>query len=992
MQIEDFLRRVVPAAGNYLNVTYNKEPHTRNKKTWSYRSFPLARLNDAAGFIRWGAAKGFEMYHALAAFKAGTLRTNAQGQQWMDVRREQANVHLIQTLVIDADVSRVGDGKAANMVFATKHDALAWCLTFCQTINLPRPNLCVSSGYGLHFYWVLDTALTRDQWQPLADALRAAMQVHAWVGDVSPTVDSARILRPPETWNQKGAVGVAVEVLPRFTAPDYAVSLITQALQPFIGVSAPRSGTPGGATVHPINLGPKPAHAGASVNVGANASVGITKREYNVSVIATRCAQVASSLANHGNGDQYPLWYRGHLTLFDFCVDGDDYVHPISDGDPRYDPQNVDNHKAAIKAELAAKPHLGAPLCASYDTYRKGICDQCPFWGQIKSPLTLGVASDPDELPPNYRRMDTPQRIEHFEGDNKTGQWKLLMLGDVKSPELHVLDGGGRRIVFLYEMAGVAKLSVLNDFDLGGGPGQHNLLRKQNLPTDRHSCGPVGDFILAWINKLRAQHAVTVDVVQPYGWHYNLQGELTGLAIAGNYYRRDGTMQLVAGGDPIMNHLYTAKGTMDNWRTAAALFEGEHPALQLIIALSFAAPLVALLGDVRGMSWNFHGSSGTGKTSAIKVGQAVWADFTMIQSMKDSPNSVMHALTMPKILTRYWDEMQVAKDEKQQFYDLIFSLPVGREKTRLTSDIKLREAGSWETMLVMSSNRSYWDYLTDINMGTDAAILRLFECPVLKQDRPDMPGVGLKLKATEKNYGHAGAVYAQWLAANLDRVRDDLQKARELLRRELGTQDDERFFLTGMVCAILGAKYARKLRLFDFDLAGVFGYLKDCFARMRVARGLQVMVEATGEYDLERVMGQYLAAQSDYQLHTVGAASHSAKQVPTTVEPRGQEVRVHISEQPPMLRFTTESFRLWCQDHNHANSAIVAQLKMNWGAVETRGYLGAGTNYKQLMKSTQLHIPLVGALSQGLQNLQLVPTPPRAAGPAVPTPGNQVKL
>ena len=226
MKLEDFLARVVPASGNYLIIAYNKKPGGKpDPRAWSSRTYAATDYVGAAGMIRWCVRMKYDTYHALAAFSLASVGTNGQGQQYTTARRVQDNVQAMRVLVMDADVARAGDGKDPGKVFADRREATRWLLTFTRATGMPQPNLCVSSGYGLHWYWVLEDALAPDDWQRLADALKNAMVAHGWTGDTSVTIDSSRILRPPETVNLKDLANPApVEVLPKFLASEYPVS------------------------------------------------------------------------------------------------------------------------------------------------------------------------------------------------------------------------------------------------------------------------------------------------------------------------------------------------------------------------------------------------------------------------------------------------------------------------------------------------------------------------------------------------------------------------------------------------------------------------------------------------------------------------------------------------------------------------------------------------------------------------------------------------
>jgi hypothetical protein len=995
VQLEGFLARVIPATGNYLIISYNKEPTKKNPRAWGSRSYPASAIDDAAGLVRWAVSKGFDVYHALAAFTAGEVKTSRDGKQYFQVKREQANAQLLKTLVIDADVARPGDGKNPATVFATRGNAVRWMLDFTVATGLPRPNLAVSSGYGIHFYWVLEEELPVGVWQPLADAMKAAMLAHQWVGDTSITIDAARILRPPETHNWKSGTATPVTVLPRFNAGDYPVAMIERALAPYVGIQVQQRATgthgplPGGATVHPIgSLGPRPTHVNGGSHLNQNAHAGLPQRPYSFKAIAGRCAQVNQSLASHGNGDPYQLWYLGHLTLAAFCTDGDDFVHPISDGDLRYNQANVDAHYAQAKTEIARKG-LGAPTCAEYDNHRAGVCQGCPFYTKLVSPISLGI--DDGDLPEGYRRATTPERIErlvfHGKGD---AEWEQLVTGNAHTAVLDELKLGGHAITFTYEKAGKQRCMSLADFEAEPRHIQ-GLLCRQGMSVDRHNAANVGDFLVAWINKLRDAHAERLSQIKPFGWAWNADAERIGLAVAGTHYRRDGTEERITGGDPMINAAYTPSGTFAGWRAGAALFEGANarPDLQALIATSFGAPLIALAGDVRGMSFNFWSTeSGIGKSSAIRIGQSIWGDFKLLQAMKDTPNSVMRSLSIPRFLVRYWDELQVPKEWRQSFCDLIFSMPVGREKSRLTSEIVLRESGEWETMLVFTSNRSCADYLLDNNQATDAGVLRLFECPMIKIKLPLDPKVGLLLKSTETNYGHAGRMYAQWLAVNMQVAIDTVARMMSSLIVNLNAQQEERFYIAGMACTLVGAIFAKRLGLFDFDVKAMEAYLRVCFLAMRAARGAQTLVASAGGYDLEEVFSQYLYDQADYTLHTKTLARQGVNKVDVIYSPRWNTVKAQIAEVPAVARLSRQLFQEWLSLRNLPARTIVAQMTKQWNAVETRASLGSGTPFKG-GQIWVVDVPLVGSLTAHLpaQSLAIQTTPKPA-----PVPGNQPRI
>jgi hypothetical protein len=121
-------------------------------------------------------------YFACATFKDNTSR-------------KQENVAMIKSFFVDIDCG-------ADKPYKIKEDGLIALQRWCKELKLPRPTL-VDSGRGLHAYWVLEEAITREEWQPVADVFKASQAAYKFYVDPAVSADSARILRVPGTHNYK---------------------------------------------------------------------------------------------------------------------------------------------------------------------------------------------------------------------------------------------------------------------------------------------------------------------------------------------------------------------------------------------------------------------------------------------------------------------------------------------------------------------------------------------------------------------------------------------------------------------------------------------------------------------------------------------------------------------------------------------------------------------------------------------------------------------
>jgi hypothetical protein len=184
------------------------------------------------------------------------------------------------------------------------------------------------------------------------------------------------VLHPPGTYNHKGDQRRAVTILSesgiRYTPPELeAASWLTQAP----GASRSRDGDDHEAP---------PAHLEPIVD-----GCGWLRH----------CRDDATTLTE-------PEWYA-MLSMLGRCEDGDELAHAWSKPYPGYTPENTD---AKLNHALGAGPRT-CPNIATLTGNR--YCRDCPSWGRIKSPITLG-----------YRRQASDER--HTSQDDGGDPWRFI--------------------------------------------------------------------------------------------------------------------------------------------------------------------------------------------------------------------------------------------------------------------------------------------------------------------------------------------------------------------------------------------------------------------------------------------------------------------------------------------------------------------------------------------------------------------------------------
>ena len=159
-----------------------------DRKAGKFRNHPVKNVDEALHIAQALSEAGVDAYFACAEYKTTDSRT-------------AANVSGAYAFWADIDC---GEAKAASgKGYLTEADALVAVKKFCTDAALPMPTHIVSSGSGLHIYWVLDSVTDRETWQMYAGKLKTITKALGFLADDSRTSDIASVLRIPGTLNFK---------------------------------------------------------------------------------------------------------------------------------------------------------------------------------------------------------------------------------------------------------------------------------------------------------------------------------------------------------------------------------------------------------------------------------------------------------------------------------------------------------------------------------------------------------------------------------------------------------------------------------------------------------------------------------------------------------------------------------------------------------------------------------------------------------------------
>lgn len=942
MELSDFLAAVVPPGVIVVGRRVQRQ-RENGELYWTVAHTCSRTHSDAVRTIEHLSAGHEDVYYALASFKQGFHPNPQTNKKQLRVR---SNVASLQALWFDIDFKGAyPDAKTAVLALRA----------FSQATAVPAPALLVGSGNGLHAYWPLTAPVPLERWQRLADALKQAAKAQGLGADLACTADSCRVLRPPGTTNWKDPSNPKPVRLLYGSGKTYEYDEMEAALAPWF--EAKRTFT-------------LPTHSSNSELTG-----GLGTREVVLSSFAEvikHCGVLKHVSEAHGADSIEPEW-MATLQLLKHCEDGEMWVHPVSDGHPGYTPSATDRKWEQRKANTA-----GPTLCSTFEGYRPAICAKCPHNGFIKTPLQLGVEGTQaiEGLPTGWRVAPNKRGVERMmitdAGEGKTEkEWvRVLRYIPMNLRATRSIVTGRYELLFDVEMQNSKPwAATLPGGVLGNVRKLCEVMADSGLIFKGRESKDFVDLMSTWLEKLQAARRVA-DVTEQLGWLSD-EEKLIGFSTGPTTYYTDGRVRNDVRASrefSAISRFYEARGGLEPWKHVARFIaEQNNPAFTAILASAFGSPLLRFTGLSGGILAIVSTASGVGKSSALKCSQAVWGSPTHgVNAVDDTPKSVARKLGFLNNLPAFWDELRGRKTV-EDFLTLAFQITQGKEKSRLDSSAQLREASTWETMLIVASNESIFDAMGRGTQGSDAGVVRTFEIFVepFAMDR-NRAEIALMFEKLNTNYGHAGRVYAQYLATHAVEVQTRVQDTFTALARAGKMDAQERFWFAIMAALIVGAELAEKLDLVQIDRRRLLKFLMQTLQRLRGRSG-----EALHTTDPAEVLAAFMQSYQDRGL-TVdrfpAPRQNTTSYVPEIVggAPRADKIVYHVSRDERLLRVPLNEFMRWAEHRGLPAFTILKRLTNEGEAKQVRCRLGIGTKWElPPQRCLQLSLDVVGRATAG---------------------------
>jgi len=794
VRAQEFLEVALPTAGLYCLVNIKNGVVRHSFTTGISELLTRASAYDA---------DGYDCYFACATFS--------------EKERKQEHAFKLKSFFFDIDIG--ADKASSGKGYAAREEGVTALKSFCQKLHLPKPSI-IDSGRGMHVYWTMENEVPVQQWQPVASALKQAALDNDLYIDPAVPADSARILRIPGTNNYKGDDPKPVRVLT--TGRPVSIGQVWESVKSY-EVKRPAF-QPTKRTLDPVTqalLG----------NYSANFAK-LARR----SIKGEGCNQITHILKNKED-QAYDLWTAA-LTIAVHCEDGDTAIHKISKGHPDYDP------KATI--EKANSGFHGPRTCAWYKTMsgHGSLCNGCAqsitspiqlgrvvntHEGEIVSEVKVEVQEDAEVPSTGIATLSIPEMpFPYFRGKNG-GIYRKSQDPDADDALVyeHDLFIVKRMVDPVYKDCVTFRLHLPHDpvreFTVPVRDTQsidkfRDILSDHSIVTSKAQLQNLMGYTNAFVNnllrKMKAEEART-----QFGWVDANTKFIVGtreIAAGGASYSPPSkvTTQLAPFMDPV--------GDYAEWRAAFNMYVGYPGAEPQVFALmtAFGAPLMKFSGTPGALVSLVNTTSGTGKTSTLRLVNSVWGHpdkLTLIQD--DKLLAKIHRLGVMGNLPVTVDE--VTNETPDNLSDFAYTVTQGRGRNRMRSDVNEERINrtTWSTICTCTGNASVLDKLAANKATSEGEMMRVLEFTV---SLVDVEGAYELLNSLHENYGHAGSLYAQALVKNANKLPALLDNMRAKVINALGAHAKERFWVNTISVTLVGATIAKRLGLHDYDLEGLF--------------------------------------------------------------------------------------------------------------------------------------------------------------------------
>jgi hypothetical protein len=938
MDTKTFLQAILPTQGHYV-LAYK----TKSSKAIRHAVFDSIDEMSAAA-LRLDA-QGSTVYHACASY--------VERKYWDDQKKKNrvrtvSNAGWTRSQWIDIDI---GEG---TKKYPDKKAAIDALTSLCTGLKIPAPTI-VSSGTGLHCYWVFTRDVAKAEAQMWMPTFKQALDDREFRHDPVRTADIASVLRPAGTTHRKSDPGKPVKVLREGKPVDpdtfYGALPVTIQRIPAVAIEDEDEWTTGIKPEYPPS---------------------------DTMQVAKACRAIRYFIKQNGAVEE-PAW-RAVIGVLKHTTSGEKAIHHWSAGDARY---NRSETQAKIDGYAAAPS-----TCKYIEGTELGVaCEKCPVRGKITSPISLGYSIDNPPVkkeqpaaavaPPPAQTAPTMQLANNLSPETlpfwpKGYQWdgtylhRFISAAESKTGEAHwrpfsntlyypfmryETEDNKRaiRICALTEPKHnrwrtfeIEATKISEQQALAYALGAHEVLYMPKSKEDNRQ------YVQDVLYGLRTS-GVDTSTYTSFGWY----GE--DFIIGNKRIRPTGKVEEIFLSDNIPSELRGSlgeAGTVDEWvRLINEIYNRPNAEpFQFVILCALAAPLVHLCNSDshHGLPVALTGESGNAKTVTSAVACSVFGDPRRFVIQANEEGTTLRALLkrvntfrhLPMVL----DEITGRAAEELQ--GMLFALANGKPKLRLRSDGNEIDPGqAWATNTFVTGNLSIMRLLATSDRSKAAATqVRCFEIP-LRADYLSKTFGDINAKQLVENdllghnYGTVGMKYLKAVVKNRKKIMAQLTRARTQFKPTSVDDTRERFYNDLVATAMVAGQIAQQLGLVQFDLKAVHKWARAHMSSLRTTRSSSL--DTSQDY-----MQAFLSRMARHTLLTETFGGRKGGQRENIQAPQFEMLARNATKDRRML-VTVKAFKDWCREQN-VNEQWLQEQWVNGGMIEMampRVRIGQGTSY-----------------------------------------------
>ena len=952
MDTKQFLKLVTPDGIRCIAMQAEK----------GFVQWPAHELDEAVALAEWIDSKQKNAFFALATFKETYTNDNNKTR----VKRKRKNADSLKSLWVDLDFKDCPDPTMAGALLEVRN--------FLAKTDWPKPTAIVSSGNGMHLYWPLSSPVPYESWLPLAQAFKNMCIASGLPADHACTADASRVLRPVGTHNWKDADNPKAVVWVGGSGHcfDFA-DLSTRAGS--VGSVRDGSRTRDSEGDRQVSL---PEHLKRAVGGDTKEFTTGAGRSQNSKVVFKKCAALRHILVTKGAEQDEPEW-SATLTLLAHLDDGGKYVHPMSSGHPDYDADTV-MEKWQQKVE-AVEDGTGPTLCSTFESWHEDKCAACPFHKarKVKTPKSLAYMDDTPPPTKEGRVVPSLQSVVKFQKGQLPAKYRVGGNNDcIEKKTWNEVDKQYEWVPVLRQVWEIEKASreiqsKLHEVSVKNTCGQD--VSKFVIPSWQfgaadltktiagYGCPIVGAnelkefklFMTTWLDELRHTNQIE-DVTGQLGWIVDSDQEehpVIGFACGTTAFYLNGDVRegvvSASGKFKGIEASFKPSGLVEPWaEAAAAIVDQGCDHLIMMLSTAFAAPLMRFSGQPGAVVSLVSEDSAAGKSTGLKLAQAVWGNPSHAPATMDDTHTVVkNKLAYLQNLPAYWDEVRGDDHKMQTFIQVCFQVAQGRDRERANSKAETIRAEEWQTLLAACSNESLFDLAAEKAAESNAGIYRIFEVKVGPGEYPAHDAEIIELvNQTAGNYGHAGLAYAEFLTTNYDRIRDEMKTMRLALERKVNLKGPERFWVAAITAMVLGAKYAGEAGLVQIDSKRLLTYLLNSLHKLRARAVLgkqrlsprELVAAYAQQHQDGRVTVDRFPTGAGRPVDPILQGNHGHVRKPMFVEAKDNN----------MMMVLKSDFKTWLIKSKllKFNDKLMGQFTEDVLMIERKQHLASGTKFK----------------------------------------------